>query len=63
MGSRLRFRQSKFDVADNFRDHLNKLRPLLRRWLVPPPHPDMTDADYLVAIQQRMEEELLIEQG
>ena len=62
MGSHLRFRQSKFHDSNNIREHLNKLRPLLRRWLVPPVRPDVTDADYITEILQRQENKLMMEQ-
>ena len=38
------------------------LRPLLRHWLIPPAHPDMTDAEYIATSHQRVENELMIEQ-
>ena len=41
---------------------MNVLRPLLRRWLIPPVHPDMTDAEYIAVSHQRVENELMIEQ-
>ena len=58
----LRFRQSKFHETENIREHLNKLRPLLCCWLVPPARPDITDAEYITEILQRQENEFMIEQ-
>ena len=62
MGSKLRFRQSKFNGHDNAREHVNKLRPLLHRWLIPQPEANMNDADYIHLCHQVVENELIMEQ-
>ena len=62
MGSKLHFRRSKFNGHDNAQEHVNKLQPLLRRWLIPLPEANMSNANYIHLCHQVVENELIMEQ-
>ena len=60
--SQLKFRQSKFNVKADVSEHLAKMSVLVKRWLVPPPTPQMGDQELLAAREQRVVNELVLEQ-
>ena len=52
----------KFCLGDDIAEFATTVDSLVRRWLIPPPHSDMTDGERMEMMEQQVRQELVMEQ-
>ena len=60
--SRMKLHQMRFHLGDDAAAYASRVSTLIKRWLIPPLHPDETDEEWLRAMEQQVLREVAMEQ-
>lgn len=60
--SRIKLRRVQFNPKEDVGAHVARVKTLVRRWLIPPVHPEETDEERLQRIEHQVIEEMVKEQ-